>query len=124
MKVLFTAVLLVPGLSVPIAQAQRAPDPAPLPRHELAESADLTKSSPHPRAVPDEAHLQSHRYISSDGRDVHAPSKSKNGRVPVRAMRSAGMGRIASVSTGAERVLIMAELPAGSNPYPHNRRSR
>jgi hypothetical protein len=71
------------------AQAQRAPDPAPLPRHHLATPAE----QPRPEelrgilgAEPNEAELQTHRhYRAKNGQEVHSPSKSKNGQVPAGA---------------------------------------
>lgn len=69
-----------------LAQAQRTPDPAPLPRPQLAEPAHSTRSTSHPKAAPDEAQLQSHQhYTTSDGRAVHSPAKSKNSQVPTGA---------------------------------------
>lgn len=74
------------GFWASTTQAQRAPDPAPLPRHQLTESADSTRSTSHPKAAPDEAQLQPHRhYTNKHGQDVHGPAKSKNGQVPAGA---------------------------------------
>ena len=74
------------GFWASTAQAQRAPDPAPLPRHQLTEPADSIRSTSHPKAAPDEAQLQPHRhYNNKDGQDVHGPAKSKNGQVPAGA---------------------------------------
>jgi hypothetical protein len=64
------------------AQAQRAPDPAPLPHHQLAVPADSTRST----AAPNEAELLSHRhYKAKDGHEVHSPAKSAHGQVPAGA---------------------------------------
>jgi hypothetical protein len=64
------------------AQAQRAPDPAPLPRHQLAAPAGSTRST----AAPNEAELLSHRhYQAKDGHEVHSPSKTTHDQVPAGA---------------------------------------
>jgi hypothetical protein len=74
--------LLALALGACIAQAQRAPDPAPLPRHQLAVPADSTK----PTAAPNEAELLSHRhYKAKDGHEVHSPAKSTHDQVPAGA---------------------------------------
>ena len=86
MRTFWTASLLLLALTPSIAQAQRAPDPAPLPRHQLAVPTDATRSTAHPRAEPDEAQLLSHRhYRAKDGADVHSPAKSVGDQVPAGA---------------------------------------
>ena len=86
MKTLLTAALLALGLCASIAQAQRAPDSAPLPRHQLAEPADSTRSTVHLRAEPNEAELLSHRhYRANDGHEIHSPARSTHDQVPAGA---------------------------------------
>lgn len=82
MKLLLHAGLLALVIGASVAQAQRAPDPASLPRHELAVPADLTRST----AEPNEAELQTHRhYKAKDGHEVHSPAKSMHDQVPAGA---------------------------------------
>jgi len=77
-----SAVLLALALASSIAHAQRAPDQAPLPRHQLVEPAEQ-KQALHPRAEPDEEQLLSHRhYTTRDGRSVHSPSKTQGDMAP------------------------------------------
>jgi hypothetical protein len=86
MKALLTAALFALASTASIAWGQRAPDPAPPPRHHLAAPADSTRSTAHPRAEPDEAQLLSHRhYRNADGNVVHAPAKTTNAQVPAGA---------------------------------------
>jgi hypothetical protein len=80
MKAAFIAFVI--GLAALSAQAQRGPDPAPLPRHQLAEPFDSSRSS----AEPNEAELLSHRhYKTKDGHAVHSPAKSTHDQVPTGA---------------------------------------
>lgn len=77
------AALLVLALSASLTQAQRAPDPSMLPRHQLADPVGSTESATHTRAKSDEAQLLPHRhYTNADGNDVHSPTKSLNGQAP------------------------------------------
>lgn len=98
--------LLLATASV-FAHAQRAPDAAQLPQHQLAtptdalrpgEMARITGRSPAPRDVarpeekqritsqPNEAELTSHRhYRAMDGHEVHSPAKSTRDQVPAGA---------------------------------------
>lgn len=86
MRTLSTITLLALVLTASTAQAQRTPDPAPLPRHQLAAPAEPTRSTTHSRAVPDEAQLLSHRhYRNLDGQEVHSPVRSTHDQVPAGA---------------------------------------
>jgi hypothetical protein len=79
---LLQAFLLSLALVASTAQAQRAPDPVPLPQHRLAIPAERTNST----TEPNEAELLSHRhYKAKDGHEVHSPAKSKNGQIPAGA---------------------------------------
>jgi hypothetical protein len=94
--------LLVALLFAVPAQAQRAPDAAPLPRHQLAVPADSTRSTTQSGAEPNEAELVSHRhYREKDGHEVHSPARSTHNQVP------AAMAHTASVSTGEGRARII-----------------
>jgi hypothetical protein len=78
MKAMFNTTLLALALSVPIAQAQRAPDPALVRQHEIAAPTDSSKRG----AEPNEAELLSHRhYKAKDGHEVHSPAKSTHDQV-------------------------------------------
>lgn len=55
---------LLLALASMFAHAQRALDPAPLPRHQLASPSESTKSA----AEPNEANLTSHRNYGANGR--------------------------------------------------------
>jgi hypothetical protein len=74
------------GLATSFAQAQRAPDPAPLPRHQLGMPADSSRSTAQPGAEPNEAELLSHRhYKAKDGHEVHSPARSTHDQMPAGA---------------------------------------
>lgn len=76
------ALVLALPLSAPLVRAQRAPDPAPPPRHQLAVPANSARST----EVPNEGALLSHRhYKAKDGHAVHSPSKSTHDQVPAGA---------------------------------------
>jgi hypothetical protein len=82
MKALFITALLSLALSVSIAQAQCAPDPAPLSQHRLVAPVDASKRV----TEPNDAELLPHRhYKAKDGREVHSPAKSTHDQVPVGA---------------------------------------
>jgi hypothetical protein len=79
LRTLITAAVVLLATTV---QAQRAPDPAPLPRHQLAAPAGSTRST----APPNEAELLSHRhYKAKDGHEVHSPAKTTHNQVPAGA---------------------------------------
>jgi hypothetical protein len=74
---LLTALLLASDV-----QAQRAPDPARLPQHQLEVPAESARST----TGPNEADLLSHRhYKAKDGHEVHSPAKSTHDQVPAGA---------------------------------------
>lgn len=80
-----SAALLALALATSIAHAQLAPDPTPLPRHQLVEPSEQ-KQAEHPEAEPDEEQLLSHRrYTTKDGRSIHSPSKTKGDVAPAGA---------------------------------------
>jgi len=77
---------LAVGLAATFAQAQRAPDLTPLPRHQLAVPADSSRTTAQPSAEPNEAELLSHRhYRAKDGYEVHSPARSTKDQVPAGA---------------------------------------
>jgi hypothetical protein len=89
MKALLSTAILSFAFGASIAQAQRAPDPAPLPRHQLAAPAEKPRPEELRRilgAEPDEGELLSHRhYKAKDGHEVHSPAKSTRDQVPAGA---------------------------------------
>jgi hypothetical protein len=86
MSGLLHLVFITSLLGASIAQAQRAPEPAPLPRHQLAVPAEKPRPEELRRilgAEPNEAELLSHRhYKAKDGHEVHSPAKSTHDQVP------------------------------------------
>jgi hypothetical protein len=81
---------LVLGLAIALgaitAQAQRAPDPAPLVQQQLARTSDFANAAAKRNAAPDEADLLSHgHYKSSSGQEVHSPAKSVRNTAPAGA---------------------------------------
>jgi hypothetical protein len=82
MKAMFSTTLLALALSVSVAQAQRAPDSTPLPRHELALPADSSKRGTEPKETE---LLSDHYYKAKDGHKVHSPAKSTHDQVPASA---------------------------------------
>ncbi|WP_307727429.1 DUF3761 domain-containing protein [Massilia rhizosphaerae] len=69
-------------LAATFAQAQRAPDLAPLPQHQLAAPVDASMST----TEPHEAELLSHRhYKAKDGHEIHSPARSTHDQVPAGA---------------------------------------
>jgi hypothetical protein len=78
------ALILALGISLSgiAAQAQRASDPALLPRHQLAAAAELATHG----AEPNETELLSHRnYKAKDGHEVHSPANAAHDQVPAGA---------------------------------------
>jgi Ni/Co efflux regulator RcnB len=86
MRRLICGALWVVVLACPFAQAQRAPDPAPLQRHQLTGPADKPRPEEMQRILgtaANEAELLSHRhYKTKDGHEVHSPAKSTHDQVP------------------------------------------
>jgi hypothetical protein len=75
-------IVLIAFFTASLAYAQRAPDSAPLSRHQVAAPA----KSPRSTAEPIEAELLSHRhYKAKDGHAVHSPAKSTNDQIPAGA---------------------------------------
>ena len=74
-------VLLAVVLAVPGAWAQRAPDPAPLPR-----ALPVPQEAARYQAEPDKAQLLSHRhYKTKDGQKVRSPARTTHDQVPTGA---------------------------------------
>ena len=86
MQSLLSIAALVLWLSASLAQAQRAPDPIPQPRHQLVAPTDPSRATSQPGAEPNEAELLSHRhYKAKDGHEVHSPARSTHDQVPAGA---------------------------------------
>lgn len=84
MKALVLA--LTVGLAASFAQAQRAPDPAPLPRHQVDVPTGPSRSTTQPGTELNEAELLSHRhYKAKDGHEVHSPARSTHDQLPAGA---------------------------------------
>ena len=70
MKLLLSALPAL-ALSTSLVQAQRVPDPARLPRHQLAASADSTRSTARPQANREEAcRMEAARGLTSAREDL------------------------------------------------------
>lgn len=76
------ALFLATAMLAAGAHAQREPDPAALPRHQLAVPAYSTRST----TAAHESELTPHRqYKATDGDEVHSPAKSTHDQVPTGA---------------------------------------
>lgn len=77
---------LVVSLAASFAQAQPAPDPVPLPGHQLIAPAEQPRSTLKFRAGTNEAEpLSHHHYTTKDGHEVHSPARSTHDQLPAGA---------------------------------------
>lgn len=105
MRKLFGALLAL-ALASSIAQAQRAPDPAPAQRHELAETADQQPAT-HP--APDEGQLVSHRHYKARTKTSFTRHRGRRATWRPRApARSVAMvwGALARAAAGHARIIV------------------
>jgi len=83
------ALALAVTFAASFAHAQRAPDPTPIPRHQIDAPAEVSRPDEMRRIVgtqPNEAELLSHRhYKAKDGHEVHSPARSTHDQVPAGA---------------------------------------
>ena len=114
MKFILAVVLITVGFGTSVAQAQRAQDVKPLPRHQLSAPAEASKST----SEPNEAERLSHRhYKAKDGHEVHSPSRSTHDQVPAGASAKCRDDTFSFSQHKRGRGRVMAALAPGSNVH-------